>query len=84
MGKMIVVVIKSAGKHYLMGEIVDTPTVSLKTNRLLNKTKILSSKWVWPALRTNIYLIVIFTVTLAVLIYRLPNIIAIINKLYYF
>ena len=84
MGKMIVVVIKSAGKHYLMGEIVDTPTVLLKTNRLLNKTKILSLKWVWPALRSNKYLIVIITITIAVLIYRLPNIIAIINKLYYF
>ena len=81
---MIVVVIKSAGKHYLMGELVDTPTVLLKTNRLLNKTKILSSKRVWPALRNNKYLIIIFTVTIALLIYRLPNVIAIINKLYYF
>lgn len=76
MGKMALVKIASTGKHFMMGEIIDV--LRLHTDYVIND----EDKSVGNISTSNKMIGLILVVMIALVLYRLPYITAVLHKLY--
>jgi threonylcarbamoyladenosine tRNA methylthiotransferase CDKAL1 len=73
MGKSAEVTIKSCGKHYMMGELMATPTVQPHPRPSMIKSPLFEAR--------TLLLIIVLMITLLVTIYRLPHITTVLHKI---
>lgn len=83
MGRMAYVKIISSGKHFMMGEIIDLiERHKKKKDKVEGNLSSSSHSVVGPFRTSNMLLLVILIITGLIIVYRLPHLATVLNKLY--